>query len=98
MLSLAHGDSEHQIRSRSLPSSLTIVYCNYYIVYYNKRILEECDMEETAEVVTTPHFKKTNTNIYSYKVTQNINTSYKNCKLNAHQYNAHIVPVNRKIV
>jgi hypothetical protein len=33
----------------------------YYIVYYNKRILEECDVEgsrEAAEAVTTSHFKR----------------------------------------
>ena len=36
ILSRAHGHFGQQIRSRSLPSSLIIIYYNYYIVYYNK--------------------------------------------------------------
>jgi hypothetical protein len=60
MLSHAHGDFLQKIKSRNVSSSLITIYYNYYIAYYNERILMECDMEENreaAEAVTTPHFQ-----------------------------------------
>jgi hypothetical protein len=44
----------------SLSSSLNNTYNNYCILYCNKRILKECDMEENreaAEAVTAPYSK-----------------------------------------
>jgi hypothetical protein len=37
------------------------IYFNYYIIYCNKRILKECDMEENreaAEAVNIQYFKR----------------------------------------
>lgn len=98
ILSLTRWDFEQQIRFRDLQSSLNICY-NYYIVHYHKTILKELDVEEqweAVEAVAIPLFKRlSNTKIH--KVTKNIKTIHKNCKVNAHQYNTHIVPETRKM-
>ena len=55
------GDFEQQIRSRNLSLLLIIIYYNYYILYLDKSILEECDAEENREAskaLTTPYFKR----------------------------------------
>jgi hypothetical protein len=40
-----YGDSEQQIRYWSIPVLLIFIYYDYYVLYYNKRILKEGDTE-----------------------------------------------------
>jgi hypothetical protein len=45
----------------NISSSLIAINCNYYIIYYNKRIIVESYMEENgeaAEVVSVSYFKR----------------------------------------
>jgi hypothetical protein len=47
--------------SSSLSSSLNSTYNNCYVVFCNKRIFKECDMEvnrEAAETVYAAYFKR----------------------------------------
>ena len=82
------GDFEQQIRSRNLSLLLMIIYYNYYILYFDKNILEECDTEENTESsrdLTTPskdssnNYMKLNVKIIThFIVTKNITDRQQN--------------------